>query len=109
MVQTLCNSLWAYPVQSKGAAEQWVIEQIAEDLETVGLANERIIIKAVQENSITDVQRAVVRLRKDYATCIEQSRVGDSNSNVKVEGRFRISKDSRERCHQFCQGRFEAE
>ena len=85
MVETLCHSLWAYPVQSKGAAEQWVIEQIAEDLETVGLANERIIIKAVQENSITDVQRAVARLRKDYGTGVEQSRVGESNSNGKVE------------------------
>ena len=49
--------------------------------ETVGLAGERIIIKADQEVAITDLQRTVARLRKDYGSALEQSRVGDSNSN----------------------------
>ena len=51
------------------------------DLETIGLKNDRLILKADQESSITDVQRAVVRARDGYGTAIEQSRVGDSNSN----------------------------
>ncbi len=85
MVETLCHSIWAYAVASKGATEAWVSEQIVEDLETVGLANERLITKADQESSITDVQRSIAKARKGYGTAIEQSRVGDSNSNGKVE------------------------
>ena len=60
MVETLCHSVWAYAVSSKGAAEAWVSEQIVEDLETIGLAQERIITKADQEASITDVQRSKI-------------------------------------------------
>ena len=60
-------------------------EQIVDDFETVGLANERIVIKADQEVAITDLQRSVARLRKDHGSALEQSRVGDSNSNARVE------------------------
>ena len=48
MVETLCHSVWAYVVESKGASEEWAIEQIVEDLETAGLSGERIIVKADQ-------------------------------------------------------------
>ena len=58
MLETLCHSIWGYAVESKGASEEWVVEQIVEDLETVGVSGERIIVKADQENAITDVQRA---------------------------------------------------
>ena len=44
-----------------------------------------MIIKAVQEVSITDLQRSVASLRAEYGTAIEQSRVGDCNSNGRVE------------------------
>ena len=46
MSETLCRSIWAYAVRSKGATEAWMVEQIVEDLETIGLSNERIILKA---------------------------------------------------------------
>ncbi|MBN71658.1 MAG: hypothetical protein CME32_20555 [Gimesia sp.] len=85
MVETLCRSLWAYAVGSKGASEDWVAEQIVDDIETIGLAEERVILKTDQENSITDLQRAVVKLRTGHGTAMEQSRVGDSNSNGRVE------------------------
>ena len=85
MAETLCRSIWAYAVSTKGASETWVAEQITEDLETVGLSQERIIVKADQEASITDVQRAVVQARSGLGTALEQSRVGDSNSNGRVE------------------------
>ena len=49
------------------------------------MANERIVIKADQEVAITDLQRSVARLRKEYGSALEQSRVGDSNSNGRVE------------------------
>ena len=49
------------------------------------MAGERVIIKADQEVAITDVQRAVAEARSKSGTAIEQARVGDSNSNGRVE------------------------
>ena len=89
MAETLCRSIWAYAVRSKGASERWVAQQIVEDLEAIGLSNERIILKADQESSITDVQQAVANLRKGHGSAIEQSRVGDSNSNGRIERAIR--------------------
>ena len=47
--------MWAYTVQRKGATDEWLAEQITDDFETIGLAGERLIIKADQETAITDV------------------------------------------------------
>ena len=85
MTETQCGSLWAYTVQSKGASEPWIAEQIVEDFETIGLTQDRLIIKADQKVSITALQRSVASLRAEYGTAIEQSRVGDSSSNGRVE------------------------
>ena len=85
LVESMCRSIWAYAVQGKGAGEQWVAEQIAEDLETIGITEERLILKADQEPSITELQRNVAKVRAGHGTAIEQSRVGDSNSNGRVE------------------------
>ncbi len=85
MLETLCHSVWAYAVESKGASETWTTEQILEDMETVGITNERIIMKADQEPSIIDVQRSVAKARSGYGTALENSKVGDSNSNGKIE------------------------
>ena len=62
-----------------------VSEQIVEELETIGLTNEILIFKSDQESSITDIRRAVAKMRRGYGTAIEQSRVGDNNSNGRVE------------------------
>ena len=48
MQETMCGSVWSYAVESKGAADTWVAEQIADDLGTVGMAQERIILKSDQ-------------------------------------------------------------
>ena len=85
LVESLCRSIWAYAVESKGASEAWVVEQILEDMQTVGLSNERIILKTDQEPSITELQRSIVEARAGHGTAIENSRVGDSNSNGRVE------------------------
>ena len=85
MVETLCRSVWAYAVNQKGTADAWVAEQIAEDLEVVGLTGERIIVKTDQENSIVSLQRAVAAARAGHGTALENSRVGDSNSNGRAE------------------------
>ena len=62
MIETLCRSVLAYAIQSKGSAEHWVSEQIVEDLETIGLRDERLILKVDQESSIIDIQRVVARM-----------------------------------------------
>ncbi len=85
MLETLCHSVWAYAVESKGAGETWMTEQIVEDIETIGLTNERIIMKSDQEPSIIDVQKSVARARSGYGTALEHSKVGDSNSNGRIE------------------------
>ena len=85
MVETLCQSIWAYACESKGSGEQWMVEQIVDDMQTIGLYDERIVLKSDQEASITDLQRAIVEARKGQGTALENSRVGDSNSNGRVE------------------------
>ena len=85
MTETLCGSIWGYAVESKGATEMWIADQVAEDLQTVGITQERVIVKADQEPSITEIQNDLCRIRAEFGTAIEQSGVGDSNSNGKVE------------------------
>ena len=36
MVEPKCPSIWAYAVESKGASEEWAVEQLLDDLESVG-------------------------------------------------------------------------
>ena len=44
--ETMCDSVWAYALRSKSVAEDpWVADQIVDDLTTVGLAKDRIIVK----------------------------------------------------------------
>ena len=86
MQESACRSVWAYAVEKKGGTEAWVVDQICEDLDTVGLRNDRIIVKNDQENSANDVAREVARCRaSDYGTAVENSNVGDSNSNGTIE------------------------
>ena len=84
--ESVCRSVWAYAVDRKGATEEWVVSQVAEDLDTVGLRNDRVIIKSDQEVSIIDVARAVAEVRAtQHGTAIENSSVGDSDSNGTIE------------------------
>ena len=80
MQESQCRSVWAYAVEHKGSSEAWVIDQIAEDLDTVGLRNDRIIIKSDQETTANDIAWEVSKCRAStYGTAIENSAVGDSN------------------------------
>ena len=83
--ETVCGSVWGYAVEAKGASDVKVAEQIADDIATIGMTKERIILKADQENSITDMHKKIVEIRSDFGTGIEQSKVGDSNSNGRIE------------------------
>ena len=83
------KSVWAYPVEGKGVtAAEWLITQIIEDLDTCGLDGCRIVLKSDQEPGILEVQRTIAELRRQahsHGTTIENSKVGDSNSNARVE------------------------
>ena len=86
MQETLCSSVWAYALESKSAAaETWMVDQVVDDIGTVGLAKERIIVKSDQEPAITDLQRFVAHKRSDVGTALENSQVGPSNSNGRIE------------------------
>ena len=86
MQESECRSVWAYAVDQKGATEEWAIHKICEDLETVGMKGDRIIIKDDQEPAIVDVAREIARNRGgQFGTAIDNSRVGDSDSNGTIE------------------------
>ena len=86
MQESLTRSVWAYAVANKGSREDWVIDQVLNDLETVGLRNERIVLKSDQENAITDVLKEVQKRREcDFGTALDASKVGDSDSNGTIE------------------------
>ena len=86
MQESACRSVWAYAVQHKGSSETWVTDQIVEDLDTVGLRNDRIVIKSDQETSANDIAREIAKCRASvYGTGLENSAIGDSDSNGTIE------------------------
>ena len=86
MQESECRSVWSYAVDSKGASETWVVHQVCEDLETVGLRDDRVIAKSDQEPSIIDVAKEIARNREGrFGTAIDNSAVGDSDSNGTIE------------------------
>ena len=86
MQESECRSVWSYAVDSKGLSEEWVIHQICEDIETVGLKDDRIIIKDDQEPAIIDVAKQIALNRGGrFGTAMDNSRVGDSDSNGTIE------------------------
>ena len=93
MQESMCASVWTYAVEVKGSGDEWLPEQLVEDFETIGLTQERLILKADQEPSITDMQRVVVRRRAGHGTALEQSHVGVSNQMGELSARSKITKD----------------
>ena len=86
MQESETRSIWSYAVERKGASEEWVIHQICEDIETVGLKEDRIIIKDDQEPAIIDVAKQIALNRGGrFGTALDNSRVGDSDSNGTIE------------------------
>ena len=90
MKETLCGSVWAYALRSKSVAEDsWIADQLVDDIVTVGMAKERIIVKSDQEASIVELQGEIAKRRNSIGTGLENSKVGDSNSNGKIERAIR--------------------
>ena len=93
MLETLCSSVWGYAIEGKGAVSvEWLAQQVVEDIETVGLAAERIITKTDQEPAIVQLQQEVAKRRQEAGTALENSRVGDSDSNGRIERAIRDMK-----------------
>ena len=70
-----------------------MVDQLVDDLNTIGLAGERVIIKSDQEASITELQSEIAKRRTTVGTGVENSKVGDSNSNGKIERAIRDVKN----------------
>ena len=84
--ETMCGSMWAYAVQHKGyTMEPWIKDQLLHDFNTIGLSDERIAIKNDQEPALVDLMKEVARVRGGAGTALDESRVGDSNSNARAE------------------------
>ncbi len=66
-----------------------IAEQIVDDPTTIGMSNIRTIVKTDQKASIVEMQTEIARRRSDVGTSLENSKVGDSNSNGKVERAIR--------------------
>ena len=86
MQESECRSVWAYVLESKGASEYRAVSQICEDLETIGLKSDRIVIKSDQEGAIVAKPKEILRHREtEFGTGIDNSSVGDSDSNGTIE------------------------
>ena len=86
----MCDSVWAYALKSKSVAEDpWIADRIVDDLNTIGMGKNRIAVKNDQEASVVELQTEIARRRADIRTSLENSKVGDSNSNGEVEHAIR--------------------
>ena len=63
MVETLCKSAWAYATNAKGfALDPWLPKKMHNDLATVGLGVNPIIMKTDNEPAIVDLRWEVSRV-----------------------------------------------
>ena len=54
-------------------------------MKTIVSAEERIMVKTDPESSMTDIHKSIAKVRAKHQTKLENSCVGDSNSNGRVE------------------------
>ena len=99
------KAVFAYVCESKGSESKGLVDQVVEDINKLG--HTKVILKTDQEPAIRDVQRAV-RDKRRQATILENSPVGESQSNGRVErciqtvvAQVRTMKDALEK--RYCQ------
>ena len=74
----------AYVVPSKGTETDWVAKQISKDLRGIGY-NDKVILKSDQEPAIVVLKEQIAAQRRGVDTVLEESPVGDSQSNGLAE------------------------
>ena len=83
------GAVWAYPVHGKGLeAAPELVDHILGDLDASGLDKAQIVTKSGQEPAIVEIQVEISQRRREMkamGTAEENSRVGDSSSNGRVE------------------------
>ena len=106
--------IFAHAVPSKGAANQWVVKKVVDDIDQLGYGWTRVLIRSDQEPALLDVKRQVreerwkefehvvaevvatrkattevVRADLGPVTILEESPVGESSSNGAAENAIR--------------------
>ena len=87
-ILAVCDSrtraIFAHDMKEKGANED-TLKQLEDDIKNLGYEGISIIIKGDQEPSIMAIQEALSRRRNDGQIVLENSPVGESSSNGRVE------------------------
>ena len=101
MRKSQCKSVWEYAVEHKGSREEWVMAQAVEDLETVGLRNDRVVLKSDQETSVVSVLKEIARQREaEFGTAIEDASVGSPTPTPPWSGQSETLKGRPAQCEQ---------
>ena len=100
VVDSKTKAVFAHDMEEKGANEA-TMEQLENDIKELGYHGSDIIIKGDQEPSIVAIQELIARRRSAGNTVLENSPVGESSSNGRVEraiqsvqGQIRTIKDN---------------
>ena len=64
MKASQCKSVRAHAVEHNGARDDWIANQAVEDLETVGLRSDRIVLKSDQEASVTALVKEIAPTKR---------------------------------------------
>ena len=74
----------SHTLKQKGCGDGWIAKKMAAEVDDLGYKDVKIVVKNDQEASIVEVQGAIRRAR-DAQTVMENSPVGDSQSNGLAE------------------------
>ena len=88
MKDSIMESVFAYAVDRKGAENEiGLAKQMLDDLDSLGLNQSKLVVRSDQEPSVTAVKADLSRQRLEAGrgTAVEDTAVGDSNANGRVE------------------------
>ena len=73
--EAMCDPVWAYTLKSKSVAEDpCVADEVVDNLNTIGMSKDRIIVKSDQMSSNVELQSEIARRRSDYGTSLNKAR-----------------------------------
>ena len=80
-------------MQHKGyTMEPWIHDQVINDFNTIGMADERISIKNDQEPALVDLVREIARVRPGVGAALYESRVGTATQTPGLKWPYRKSR-----------------